>query len=172
MSWHFRVTYVLAFLNYQLKKPWRQPRPAMPPYTLQISASQNCDRAIETAQAIRADGDPAFCAPADIPNLGTWYRIFIGRYPNHQAAAAATRRLRKRFSDMRIVHQPWALAVDEITAESDRGKKKLFDMGCLPDPSCWLGAFATAQEAERLAATLGKIGIDGRVIGPVNPEMP
>lgn len=155
---------------YRAQRPWRQPHPLPPPYTIQISACQDRAGALSRARELREGGAPAFCAPAEIPKRGTWYRIYMDRYPSLADMAAAAEHLGSRFEAMQFVCRPYTVVLDKVPDSGDAGGRLLSDAGCLPDPAGWIGAFETAEEAARLARKLETFGIPGRVVGSAEAD--
>ena len=154
---------------YRVRRPWRQSDPLPPPYTIQISACQDRTGAVSEVRALRDGGAPAFCAPAEVPERGVWYRIYMDRYPSAEDVAAAAEHLGTRFKAMQLVCRPYAVVLDKVPKPGDTGARLLAEAGCVPDPAGWIGAFETAAEAARLARNLKTFGIPGRVVGPADP---
>ena len=55
-------------------------------FTVQVSSFRDIKYADALAGKLRGKGYPAFVKPAQLPNGKTWYRVYIGKYPDRDSA--------------------------------------------------------------------------------------
>ncbi len=138
--------------------------PAPPPYSVQIASFNSPEKAIRLVGNLKAKGDPAFCAPAQIPGRGTWYRIYLGRYLSYSEAEEALRHIRKgRFKDAILVHRPWSLVQVE---GSPAFPEKFPWIGLSTYPDGCIGAFETQKDANWVARALREKGFNVVIVDP------
>ena len=138
--------------------------PAPPPYSVQIASFNSPEKAIGIVDDLKKSADPAFCAPAQIPGRGTWYRIYLGRYLSYSEAEEALCHIRKgRFKDAILVHRPWSL----VQVEGSPAFPERFPwIGLSTYPDGCIGAFETQKDANWVARALGEKGFKVKVVDP------
>jgi len=64
-------------------------RPEPGKYRVQVSSFRDLKYARSMESRVRAQGYPAFVAPAEIAGNGSWYRVYLGEYASYKQAHAA-----------------------------------------------------------------------------------
>ena len=134
------------------------------PFTVQIASLDDAQLAVEIVDNLKKKKDPAYCAPAQIPERGTWYRVYWGRFPDRSGAEEAVRRLRERhFRDPMVVRRPWSLVFDPSAPSQP---ELLARIGLAEDPEGRIGAFETESDARWAVEALAKEGLRVDIVGP------
>ena len=147
------------------------------PYTIQVSAYRDPAKSVRAATSLANKGDPAFACPVHIPGKGLWHRVFIGSYHSLAEAQRAADELKKRkFDYVQVSHKPYAVQVGLFDSEPasrqviTRLRAKGYFTYSLParnqpgQTRLLIGAYATQDEADRLAEQLLKDGFDSTVL--------
>ncbi|MFC1490227.1 SPOR domain-containing protein [Candidatus Latescibacterota bacterium] len=84
-------------------------------FTIQVSSHRDQESAMADVTAYRARGYNAFMEQASIDDIGTWYRVYAGRYRNRQEAVLAA----EIISEKGLMKDPWVKNIQtpvEITS--------------------------------------------------------
>ncbi|PIQ96484.1 MAG: hypothetical protein COV67_09335 [Nitrospinae bacterium CG11_big_fil_rev_8_21_14_0_20_56_8] len=85
------------------------------PFWVQVSSFRELPRAQEMAARLKKKGYPAFTRSIEVSEKGIWYRVYLGRYSDSEAAESVARRAREEEKlDAVVLHRP-----DEIFASSE-----------------------------------------------------
>jgi len=147
------------------------------PYTIQVSAYRDPAKSVRAATTLAHQGEPAFACPVHIPGKGLWHRVFIGSYHSLGEAQRAAAELKKRkFQYAQVSHKPYAVQVGLFDSEP-ASRQVITRLGAkgyvtysLParnqpgQTRILIGAYATRDEAERLAEQLLKDDFDSMVL--------
>ncbi|MFC1859650.1 tetratricopeptide repeat protein [Thermodesulfobacteriota bacterium] len=142
------------------------------PYTIQVGAFQDKDKAIQLSTKLIEEGRPCFTSHTKIPDRGDFYRVFIGEYETREEAHEVFIKLREdEFSIAFIAKKPYAIQVklSDTSLDIQKLEADFRSLGYLsyrfqgyrhnPEVSILIGAFTTASDAALLIETLQKQGL-------------
>ena len=74
------------------------------PYTIQIASFRTREKALEEIDALKHLDHPVYISKANIPEMGVWYRVLIGKFNTQAQARKIQKEFKiKGFSDARVM---------------------------------------------------------------------
>jgi len=147
--------------------------PALHPYSLRASSYQQEDRALKELSEIRQLGLTPYLVKADLGDMGTLWRVYIGFYAT-EAEARKVKSGHSKLAGATVQKTDFACQVGEFSNETDSLNmfKRLRQAGYFPYAiqlernrfRLFLGAYEKKTEAEDLQRELQKKGIQSQVV--------
>lgn len=149
-----------------------QPHRSSYPYSIHNGSYRTLSHAREAIEIYRKMGLEAYWAVADLGKKGIWYRVFIGYYPNREAAESVIRA--KNLKDIGPLETKYANLIGTYTSgDSIQSRRRLLlEKGYTPyvitdaagNLNLYVGAYLTSKDVENFSAKLHADGISSRIV--------
>lgn len=86
--------------------------PAAEPYSVHVNSYPKQQMAEERVTELNRMNYDSFMVPADIPDRGTWYRVFVGKFKDRASAESLCKSLKEKkefASDIHVADRQWGL---------------------------------------------------------------
>jgi hypothetical protein len=146
--------------------------PGRYPFSIHGGSHRTLAAAQKGVAGYRKKGLEAYWTRVELPEKGTWYRVFIGHYDSLDSARKMI--AAQALIDVRPVKTRYANLIGTYSSEDDvqRQRRVLIEKGYSPyvilddngDRNLYTGAYASLADAEKDSAELNTRGIPSRVV--------